>query len=147
MTKTATRVVSSSILLSSVLLSAALTGVSLNYIASIKNAYAQNNWYLGKGVQPNTYYTYKIQEHDTKEGQPYIMTIFFKQFNSTGNYWIAPTFVVYQGKVYNGTLHLSALDLTALGTSQIPPNMRTFISGYKDSIAWLSAFFFNQGSH
>jgi hypothetical protein len=68
------------------------------------------------------------------------MTIYFKQFNSTGSYWVAPTNVVYQGKVYNGTLHLSDLDLTPLGSSLIPPDMRDFVSGYKDSLAWLSAF-------
>jgi hypothetical protein len=130
----------SSILLSSILISSCVAGVSTAYIGSIKNAYAQNTWYLGKGVQPNTYYTYKIQEHDTKQGQPYIMTVYFKGFNNTGNYWIAPTTVVYNGKVLNGTLHLSSLDLTPLGSSKIPPEMKDFISGYKDSIAWLSAF-------
>jgi hypothetical protein len=126
-------------LLASIFLSVGLTGI-LPYIGFINNVYAQNSWYLGKGVQPNTYYTYKIQEHDTKQGQPYLMTVYFKSYNNTGNYWIAPTFVVFQGKVYNGTLHLSSLDLTALGTSKIPLDMRTFISGYKDSIAWLSSF-------
>jgi len=68
------------------------------------------------------------------------MSIYFKSYNNTGNYWIAPTYVVYQGKVYNGTLHLSALDLTALGSSKVPQGMQPFISGYKDSIAWLSSF-------
>ena len=140
MAKITTRTVSSWILLSSILLSAGITSIALNYIGSIKNAYAQNNWYLGKGVQPNTYYTYKIQDHDTVQGQPFVMTIYFKQFNSTGSYWIAPTSVVYQGKVYNGILHLSDLDLTPLGSSKIPPEMRDFVSGYKDSLAWLSAF-------
>jgi len=117
-----------------------IIGSTLNYQGTIKSAYAQNNWYLGKGVQADTYYTYKIQDHDTKQGQPFLMTIYFKQFNSTGSYWIAPATVVYQGKVYNGTLHLSDLDLTALGSSKIPPEMRDFVSGYKDSLAWLSAF-------
>lgn len=140
MVKITNRIVSSSILLSSILLSAGITGISLNYMGSIKDAYAQNNWYLGKGVQANTYYTYKIQEHDTQQGQPFAMTIYFKQFDSAGNYWIAPTTVVYQGRVLNGTLHLSALDLTPLGTSKIPPEMRDFVAGYKDSLAWLSAF-------
>ena len=140
MAEITTRSVSSAILLSSVLLSACLTGIALNYIGSIKNAYAQNNWYVGKGVQANTYYTYKIQDHDTKQGQPFIMTIYFKQFNSTGSYWIAPTIVVYKGEVYNGTMHLSDLDLTPLGSSKIPAEMRDYVSGYKDSLAWLSAF-------
>ena len=129
--------ISNSILLSLILISAILTGI---YMGLTKNAYAANNWYLGIGVQPDTYYTYKIQDHDTNQGQPFLMTIYFKQFNSTGSYWIAPTSVVYQGKVYNGTLHLSDLDLTPLGSSKIPPDMRDFVSGYKDSLAWLSAF-------
>jgi hypothetical protein len=130
----------SSILLSSILISSCVAGVSTAYIGFVKNVYAQNSWYLGQGAQPNTYYTFNIQEHDTKQGQPYIMNIYFKSFNNTGGYWIAPTYVVYQGKVYNGTLHLSSLDLTALGSSKIPQDMQPFISGYKDSIAWLSAF-------
>ena len=82
MAKITARSVSSAIL-SSILLSAGLAGIALNYIGSINNAYAQNNWYLGKGVQANTYYTYKIQDHDTEQGQPFIMSIYFKQFNST----------------------------------------------------------------
>ena len=33
-----------------------------------ENAYAQNNnWYIGKGAQENTYYTYNVQHHDTKQ--------------------------------------------------------------------------------
>jgi hypothetical protein len=95
---------------------------------------------LGKGAQPNTYYTYTIQEHDTKQGQPFTMTIYFKSYNNTGNYWIAPSFIAFQGKVYSGTLHLSGLDLSPLNTFQLPLDMRTFISGYKDSLQWLASF-------
>jgi hypothetical protein len=116
-----------------------ITGSISNFVF-VENAYAQNNWYVGKGVQPNTYYTYQIQDHDTNQGQPFLMTIYFKQFNNTGSYWVAPTFVIYQGKVFTGTLHLSDLDLTALGSSQVPTEMRDFIAGYKDSLVWLSSF-------
>ena len=137
MAKSTKGTILNSILLSSILISAVLTGI---YTALTKNAYAANNWYLGIGAQPDTYYTYKIQDHHTNQGQPFLMTIYMKQFNSTGGYWIAPTTVVNQGKVYNGTLHLSDLDLTPLGSSKIPPDMRDFVSGYKDSLAWLSAF-------
>lgn len=70
-----------------------ITGSILNFVF-VENAYAQNNWYVGKGVQPNTYYTYQIQDHDTNQGQPFLMTIYFKQFNNTGSYWVAPTFVI-----------------------------------------------------
>jgi hypothetical protein len=130
----------SSLLLSFILISSCVAGASTAYIGFIKNAYAQNSWYLGQGVQPNTYYTYTIQEHDTKQGQPFIMTIYFKSYNNTGSYWIAPTFVAFQGNVYSGTLHLSGLDLTVLNTAQLPSDMRTFLSGYKDSLQWLASF-------
>ena len=33
-----------------------------------ENAYAQNNnWYVGKGAQEDTYYTYNVQHHDIKQ--------------------------------------------------------------------------------
>ena len=33
-----------------------------------EKAYAQNNnWYVGKGAQENTFYTYNVQHHDTKQ--------------------------------------------------------------------------------
>jgi hypothetical protein len=97
------------------IITAIMTNITMGSIG-IKNAYAadDNNWFLGKGAKPNMYVTYKIYEHDTNEGQPFEMTIWFKQQDKTGN-WIAPVFVVDQGKVISGTFKLSALDLTALG--------------------------------
>ncbi|MGC2570066.1 MAG: hypothetical protein WA364_01045 [Candidatus Nitrosopolaris sp.] len=132
----------SSILLSSILILSCVAGVSTAYIGFVKNVHAQNGgtWYLGKGAQPNTYYTYNLQEHDTKQGQPFTMTIYFKSYNNTGNYWIAPAYVSFQDKVSNATLHLSGLDLTPLNTANLSPDMRTFLSGYKDSLQWLSSF-------
>ena len=105
-------------------------------------ASAQQNdmWYLGKGAKENTYYTYKIQDHDTNQGQPFTMTVFFKDFNETGKYWIAPVFVVDKGKVLNGTFHLSDLDLTALGSSVIPKEMSPYRSAYANTLQWLESF-------
>ena len=69
------------------------------------------------------------------------MTIYFKQFNSTGSYWVAPAYVVNsKGEVITGTLHLSDLDLSVLGTSNIPPDMQPYIAAYTSSIHWLAAF-------
>jgi hypothetical protein len=68
------------------------------------------------------------------------MTIYFKEFNDTGHYWVAPVFVNDQGKIINGTFHLSDLDLTALGSSKIPPAMSPYRSAYTSSLEWLSAF-------
>ena len=98
------------------------------------------NWYVGKGVKPDTYYTYEVKNTDTNQGQPFTMTIYFKEFNETGKYWVAPTFVVDQGKVINGTLYLSDLDLTALGTSPIPKEMDQYRSAYATTLTWLTAF-------
>jgi hypothetical protein len=107
----------------------------------VQKAHAANNWYMGIGAKPNTYYTYKVQNHDTKEGQPFIMTIYFKEFDKNKGYWIAPVYVVEpNGNVVNGTFHLSDLDLSALGSSQIPVAMRPYKSGYVDTLDWLASF-------
>jgi hypothetical protein len=103
-------------------------------------AAADSNWYVGQGVKPNTYYTYKIQSHDTNQGQPFAMTIYFKEHNDTGNYWIAPVYINDQGAIINGTFHLSDLDLSALGSSQIPPSMSPYRSAYETSLQWLASF-------
>ena len=110
--------------------------------SNLNNALAQAGdlWYVGDGAKKGMYVTYRVQEQDTNAGRPFDMTIYFKDFNSTGNYWIAPTYIVDQGRVINGTLHLSDLDLTALGGSQIPPEMNKYRSGYTSSLKWLSSF-------
>jgi hypothetical protein len=125
-----------------VLITATITSVAISSVVIIKNAYAadDNNWYVGKGVKPNTYVSYKIQNGDTNNGRPFIMTIYFKEFNNTGKYWVAPTFVVDQGEVINGTLHLSDLDLSVLGTSNTPDKMLPYLSAYTSSIHWLASF-------
>jgi hypothetical protein len=117
---------------------AGMIGLDKNNLSN--NAYAAESWYVGKGVQPNMYVTYKIQNHDTNQGQPFIMTIYFKQFDTKNNYWIAPVFVVDQGKVINGTFHLSDLDLSVLGSSDVPLKLSPYRSAYTGSLQWLAAF-------
>jgi len=110
--------------------------------SNLNNALAQEDgrWYVGDGAKKDMFVTYKVQEQDTNAGRPFDMTIYFKEYNETGKYWVAPTFVVDQGRVINGTLNLSDLDLTALGTSQIPPEMTKYRSAYSSSLKWLSSF-------
>jgi hypothetical protein len=110
--------------------------------SSANKAVAQGNnlWYVGDGAKKGMYLTYRVQDADTNNGRPFDMTIYFKDFNNTGKYWVAPTFVVDEGKVINGTFHLSDLDLTALGSSQIPKEMNEYRSAYTNSLKWLSAF-------
>lgn len=104
------------------------------------DAQQSDMWYVGKGVKEDTYYTYKIQDHDTNQGQPFIMTIYFKDYNETGKYWVAPVFIVDKGRVLNGTFHLSDLDLTALGSSAIPSEMSPYRSAYANTLQWLESF-------
>ncbi|MDQ5869878.1 MAG: hypothetical protein M3530_09160, partial [Thermoproteota archaeon] len=107
----------------SISISVALMNTPMSVIYSGIVYGSGDNWYVGQGVKPNMYVTYKIQSHDTNQGQPFTMTIYFKEFNDAGRYWIAPVYVNDQGAIINGTFHLSDLDLTALGSSQIPPAM------------------------
>jgi hypothetical protein len=104
------------------------------------NAFAvDNNWYVGEGVTKDMYVKYKMSHFDTNNGREFTMTIYFKDQDDKGN-WISPVFVEDQGKVINGTFLLSPLDLTALGTSEIPPEMTKYRSAYANSLQWLAAF-------
>jgi hypothetical protein len=124
------------------LLCAVTLGAIMNaQIRPFSNVYAQEgNWYVGKGVKPNMFVTYKIEDHDTNQGQPFTMTIYFKNYNDTGKYWEAPVFVNDQGEIINGTFNLSDLDLTALGSSNIPAALLPYKNAYKNSLQWLAAF-------
>mgnify|MGYP003575074849 FL=1 len=114
---------------------------SFYFTSSINSAFSDNgNWYVGQGVKQNMYFTYKIKNHDTNQGQPFTMTIYFKSYDPVGHYWIAPVFVNDQGAIINGTFHLSDLDLTALGSSQLPHTMSPYRSAYESSLQWLAAF-------
>src|ERR671918_668507 len=117
-----------------------ILSIYLHSSGAMANAQQGDNWYVGKGAKEDTYYTFKIEDHDTNQGQPFTMTVYFKDYNETGKYWIAPVFVVDKGKVINGTFHLSDLDLTALGSSDIPPEMSPYRSAYANTIQWLESF-------
>lgn len=101
------------------------------------NAYAQTaTWYVGEGTLADTYVTYRIQEIDTNDGTPYELTIYFQEQDDGA--WIAPTFVVAQGSVYEGTLRLSDNNLVALGI--VSSDLAPFISGYHNSLTVLEAY-------
>jgi hypothetical protein len=105
------------------------------------SAFAQgDSWYVGKGAKPDAYYTYKIQNLDTNQGRPFLMTMYLKEFDEANKYWIAPVFVVDQGKVYNGTFHLSDLDMSALGSSVVPAEMAPYRNAYSSSLQWLASY-------
>jgi hypothetical protein len=125
------------LILGALLISSAIY-ITTNF--KVKNAYAaDNNWYVGEGAKKGMWVKYNIRELDTNNGRPFDMTIYFKDKDDKGN-WIAPVFVVDEGRVINGTFRLSALDLTALGTSDIPPEMTKYRSAYSNSLKWLAAY-------
>ena len=118
-----------------------MLSLGLLVIGSNNLVFAQdNNWYVGEGVKQNMYVTYRISDHDLENGRPYTMTIYFKEQDPNGN-WIAPVTVVEpRGNILNGTLILSSLDLTALGTSELPPEMSQYRGSYSTTLKWLAAF-------
>ncbi len=127
------------VLVISVFLVSAATILALHTQLST-TAFAQdNNWYVGEGVTKDMYVKYTISHFDTNNGREFSMMIYFKEQDDKGN-WIAPVYVEDQGKVLNGTFILSPLDLTALGTSQIPPEMGKYRSAYANSLQWLAAY-------
>jgi hypothetical protein len=123
-------------------LSALLLGTTIVSILSVGNyAYAaDNNWYVGEGAKQDSYVTYHVQHLDTNNGRPFDMTIYFEKQDSNGD-WTAPVYVVDQGKVFNGTLKLGAIDLTVLGGgSDVSKDLAPYVSAYKGSLQWLSAY-------
>lgn len=107
--------------------------------ANFASAQGDDTWYVGEGVEQDMYVTYRIQEIDTNNGDPFEMTIYFQEQDADG-VWTAPTFVVAGGRVHEGTLRLGS-DLAALGGgSQVPDDMQQFVGGYGRSIQWLESF-------
>ncbi|HEY7111110.1 MAG TPA: hypothetical protein VH415_16910 [Nitrososphaeraceae archaeon] len=123
-----------------IILLGALITVTGTLGSSVDIALADNVWYVGDGAKQGLFLKYSIQDHDTRQGKQFEMTIYFKNFSAVDHYWIAPTFVLDNGKVINGTFHLSELDLTALGSSSIPKEMLPYKSAYTDTLQWLAAF-------
>ena len=120
-----------------------IMGTSIVLFNAIDPSHASaqgDNWYVGKGAKPDTYYTYQVQNFDTNQGRPFLMTICLKDFDEANKYWNAPVFVVDQGQVYNGTFHLSDLDMTALGSSVVSPDLVKYRAAYSNSLAWLASY-------
>jgi hypothetical protein len=109
-------------------------------LSTINSALAQgdNNWYPGEGVKQGMYVKYRIQDYDTNEKQPYLLTLYFQQQDQDGN-WIVPAYVEANNRVLNGTLKLSDT-MSPLAGGEIPPEMNEFIGGYQSSLLWLDAF-------
>ncbi len=106
---------------------------------SARSAYAVDDlWYPGEGVKQDMYVKYRIQEERTNNNRPFEMTIYFKE--QVDGDWMAPAFVVDQGRVINGTLKLAANMQALSGGGGVPAEMNTYVSGYHGSIHYLDAF-------
>jgi hypothetical protein len=104
------------------------------------SAFAQgdNNWYPGEGVRQDMYVKYRIEDYDTNERQPFVLTLYFQQQDQDGN-WIVPAYVEADNRVLNGTLKLSET-MSPLAGGEVPPEMNEFVGGYQSSLIWLDAF-------
>ena len=108
-------------------------------VALIKSAFAADDlWYPGEGVKKDMYVEYRIQEIDTADGDPFIMTLWFKEQQDSN--WIVPTAVQHGNDVITGTLKLTDGMFPLAGDDQVPSGMLDFLDGYKSSLHWLDAF-------
>jgi predicted secreted protein with PEFG-CTERM motif len=104
----------------------------------INSAFAQTPvWYPGEGVKQGMYVKYRIEDYDTNERQPYVLTLYFQQQDQDGN-WIVPAYVEANGRVLQGTLKLSQ-GMSPLAGGEVPQEMSPFIGGYQNSLLWLDA--------
>ena len=105
----------------------------------MNSAFAQTpDWYPGEGVRQDMYVKYRIEDYDTNERQPFVMTLYFQQQDQDGN-WIVPAYVETNGRVLQGTLKLSDT-MSPLSGGEVPQEMRDFVAGYQSSLTWLDAF-------
>jgi hypothetical protein len=105
----------------------------------MNSAFAQTpEWYPGEGVRQDMYVKYRIEDYDTNQRQPYVLTLYFQQQDQDGN-WIVPAYVEANGRVLQGTLKLSDT-MSPLGGGEVPQEMNDFIGGYQNSLIWLDAF-------
>ncbi|HET6779799.1 MAG TPA: hypothetical protein VFH09_01405 [Nitrososphaera sp.] len=127
----------SSKLLIFVLIALAIVFGTLNVMNS---AFAQTaEWYPGEGIRQDMYVKYRIEDYDTNERQPFVLTLYFQEQQQDGN-WIVPVYVeAGGGRVFQGTLKLSET-MSPLAGGEIPPEMNEFIGGYQNSLIWLDSF-------
>lgn len=93
-------------------------------------------WYLGKGVKEGLYLTYRFQDNDTNDGRPYDMTIYFKEYNETGKYWVAPLYInLLNGKTVNETLYLGDKYMNSLEISNYANDNGTLTTTISPSVA------------
>lgn len=100
----------------------------------------ENNtlWYIGKSVKPGMYVKYKILDNDTNHGNPYEMTLFFKEYDSDKKYWNVTVYVTSNDKIISGTFYLSDANLSVLESSTISDVMKPYKESYSrtlDSLA------------
>lgn len=109
---------------------------------NIRSAYGQSNdiWYVGEGAEQGMYVIYRIQDFETNDSRPFLISIWFKEKDN--DVWIAPTQVKDEqsGKVYSGTLRLSESLGVLYGSSEIPDEMQHYIGGYSNSLVWLESY-------
>jgi len=120
---------------------ALLLAYGASAVALSDSVYGQedNVWYPGEGVKQDMFVTFRIQEFDTNEGQPYEMTMYFQE--QQGGDWIVPTFVIDEdGRVIEGTMKLSDSMAYLAGGSNVPQEMNDYIGGYSGSLHWLDSF-------
>jgi hypothetical protein len=84
------------------------------------------------------YLKYIIEDYDTNERQPFMLTLYFQQQDQDGN-WIVPAYVEADNRVLNGTLKLSET-MSPLAGGEVSPEMNEFVGGYQSSLLWLDAF-------
>ena len=115
--------------------------LSTSLIYHIGTSYAQSTsdslWYVGKGLKQNMYMKYQIQYNGTNDNQPFNMTLYFKEYNQTKNYWIALMSVDYDNNKHMDTTISSNMTLDFSNSSYTLNPKNNFISVFYYTIDWL----------
>ena len=117
-------------------------------ISMVSSAYAQfqsggvdvdGEWYAGEGLKQGDYFSYSMCHVDYKECSSFTMNFWFREDVTIGteDQWLVDV-AVYDGrKVIVGEMNLGKIAPEPAGASK---ELDKYVSSFKSSIVWLSAF-------
>lgn len=97
----------------------------------------QNEWYPGKGIQEGLLVKYRVLENDLTSGKNVILTIWFKNRDSEGN-WNTYIIIEDEGRVNDGWVILSSKNLSPQGSYD--QELDKAINIFKKTLIWLGSY-------
>lgn len=114
----------------------ALFAILLAAPIGMRAAFADNTWYVGKGLKEGDYFRYDLCQVDYKSCTEFEIDFWIKGKTEHGD-WDMQVLVKEGNKVVKGDMQVGRIAPEPIGFSD---NIAPYASAYKSSIVWLSGF-------